>query len=54
MGGSSGPGLFHQEGIAEKGKLGQFEVFGLDVIVDADQRVYLLEAWLHAIVIAAG
>ena len=35
-----------QEGIAEKGKLGQFEVFGLDVIVDADQRVYLLEPWV--------
>lgn len=35
-----------QEGIAEKGKLGQFEVFGLDVIVDADQRVYLLALWL--------
>lgn len=33
-----------KEGIAEKGKLGQFEIFGLDVIVDADQRVYLLEA----------
>ena len=48
MGGDSWePGLFHQEGIAEKGKLGQFEVFGLDVIVDADQRVYLLEAWLQ-------
>ena len=28
----------------EKGKLGQFEVFGMDVIVDADQRVYMLEA----------
>lgn len=34
-----------QEGVAEKGKLGQFEVFGLDVIVDADQRVYLLEPY---------
>ncbi|CAJ1434334.1 unnamed protein product [Effrenium voratum] len=33
-----------KEGIAEKGKLGQFEVFGMDVIVDADQRVYMLEA----------
>lgn len=33
-----------KEGIAERGKLGQFELFGLDVIVDADQRVYLLEA----------
>eukprot|EP00913_Durusdinium_trenchii_P030182 g28281.t1 len=27
-----------KEGIAERGKLGQFELFGLDVIVDADQR----------------
>jgi len=25
-------------------RLGSFEVFGLDVIVDADQRVYMLEA----------
>ena len=33
-----------KEGLGERGKLGQFELFGLDVIVDADQRVYLLEA----------
>mmetsp|Transcript_46963 Transcript_46963/g.84751 ORF Transcript_46963/g.84751 Transcript_46963/m.84751 type:complete len:521 (-) Transcript_46963:104-1666(-) len=33
-----------KENIAEHCQLGMFEVFGLDVIVDADQRVYLLEA----------
>lgn len=33
-----------KEAVEEHGKLGMFEVFGLDVIVDADQRVYLLEA----------
>lgn len=33
-----------REAINEKGKIGMFEIFGLDVIVDGDQRVYLLEA----------
>lgn len=33
-----------KETIDEHCKLGMFEVFGLDVICDADQRVYLLEA----------
>lgn len=33
-----------KEPAQETGKLGQFEIYGLDVIVDADQRVYLLEA----------
>ena len=33
-----------KEGISERAKLGQFEIFGLDIIVDADQRAYLLEA----------
>merc|ERR1719387_1595982 len=33
-----------KEAVQEQCKLGMFEVFGLDVIVDADQRVYLLEA----------
>lgn len=46
-GGFLGTRFVPQEGIAEKGKLGQFEVFGLDVIVDADQRVYLLVPWLQ-------
>lgn len=33
-----------KEQVAEESSLGMFEVFGLDVIVDADQGVYLLEA----------
>merc|ERR1711920_500838 len=33
-----------EDTVDEHGKFGMFEVFGLDVIVDADQRVYLLEA----------
>jgi len=33
-----------KETIEETCKIGMFEVFGIDVIVDADQRVYLLEA----------
>lgn len=33
-----------KESACTKGKVGMFEIFGLDVIVDADQRVYLLEA----------
>merc|ERR1719191_2722029 len=33
-----------QEEVQEKGSVGMFEVMGLDVIVDADQRVYLLES----------
>jgi len=33
-----------KETIDETCKVGMFEVFGLDVICDADQRVYLLEA----------
>eukprot|EP00933_Yihiella_yeosuensis_P036017 TRINITY_DN29702_c1_g1_i1.p1 TRINITY_DN29702_c1_g1~~TRINITY_DN29702_c1_g1_i1.p1 ORF type:complete len:520 (+),score=109.76 TRINITY_DN29702_c1_g1_i1:75-1634(+) len=33
-----------KESLADNGKPGMFEIFGLDVIVDADQRVYLLEA----------
>jgi len=33
-----------KESCSEDGKVGMFEIFGLDVIVDADQRVYLLEA----------
>lgn len=33
-----------KETIEEEGKLGMFELFGLDVIVDADQTVHLLEA----------
>jgi len=33
-----------KETIDETCKLGMFEVFGLDVICDADQRVYMLEA----------
>merc|ERR1711879_396574 len=33
-----------QESLQEQSQFGMFEVFGLDVIVDADQRVYLLEA----------
>merc|ERR1719162_932576 len=33
-----------KETIDEHCKLGMFEVFGLDVICDADQRVYMLEA----------
>lgn len=33
-----------KEAINENSKLGMFEIFGLDVIVDGDQRVYLLEA----------
>merc|ERR1712151_1462650 len=33
-----------KESVAEESRLGMFEVFGLDVIVDADQRVYMLEA----------
>merc|ERR1711920_292900 len=33
-----------KETVAEEASFGSFEVFGLDVIVDADQRVYLLEA----------
>mmetsp|Transcript_70432 Transcript_70432/g.204251 ORF Transcript_70432/g.204251 Transcript_70432/m.204251 type:complete len:531 (-) Transcript_70432:164-1756(-) len=33
-----------REAVTEKGKIGMFEVFGLDMVVDADQRVYMLEA----------
>eukprot|EP00929_Paragymnodinium_shiwhaense_P054090 TRINITY_DN27107_c0_g1_i1.p1 TRINITY_DN27107_c0_g1~~TRINITY_DN27107_c0_g1_i1.p1 ORF type:complete len:538 (+),score=90.27 TRINITY_DN27107_c0_g1_i1:45-1616(+) len=33
-----------QEQVEEKGRPGMFEVFGLDVIVDANEQVYLLEA----------
>eukprot|EP00931_Biecheleriopsis_adriatica_P122261 TRINITY_DN97267_c0_g1_i1.p1 TRINITY_DN97267_c0_g1~~TRINITY_DN97267_c0_g1_i1.p1 ORF type:complete len:527 (+),score=141.00 TRINITY_DN97267_c0_g1_i1:95-1675(+) len=33
-----------KEAINEECKVGQFEIFGLDVIVDGDQRVYMLEA----------
>merc|ERR1712227_590584 len=33
-----------KEEVQGKAKLGQFEVMGCDMIVDADQRVYLLEA----------
>jgi hypothetical protein len=33
-----------KEAVEEHCTIGQFEVFGLDVIVDADQHVYMLEA----------
>lgn len=33
-----------KEDVQSRSSVGQFEVFGLDVIVDGDQRVYLLEA----------
>jgi len=33
-----------KENVAEESQLGMFEIFGMDVIVDGDQRVYLLEA----------
>merc|ERR1712060_57252 len=33
-----------KEQVNEESTFGMFEVFGLDVIVDGDQKVYLLEA----------
>merc|ERR1712008_378296 len=33
-----------RESLHQSAKFGSFEVFGLDVIVDADQTVYMLEA----------
>merc|ERR1711972_955289 len=33
-----------KEQVNEESSFGMFEIFGLDVIVDGDQRVYLLEA----------
>jgi hypothetical protein len=33
-----------KENVAEESQFGMFEIFGMDVIVDGDQRVYLLEA----------